>query len=170
MGEIARRARYGWRVEYREHPPPPEFAAWLECAWEPCDGGDAPVRVVRHGCVDIVSRVPAEGSPARGILGALAVTIGEFLARRARNSPNAAGRGLPWRLLVRCERQRDAIRDRSARHARRTQGCGATVAGARTTAFLFGLDTHPAGLRLRPGAAPPLIGCDGDARVAVHGA
>jgi AraC-like DNA-binding protein len=55
-----------------------------------------------------------------------------------------------------------------------TQGAGTSVVGANTTAFLVALapGTHVAGVRLRPGAAPPLLGCDGaalrDARVALH--
>ena len=55
-----------------------------------------------------------------------------------------------------------------------TQGAGTAVAGANTTAFLVTLParTHVVGLRLRPGAAPPLLGVDGtalrDARPALH--
>ena len=52
-----------------------------------------------------------------------------------------------------------------------TEGSGAFVAGPNTTAFLVSLParTHVAGVRMRPGAAPPLLGVDGaalrDARV-----
>jgi AraC-like DNA-binding protein len=55
-----------------------------------------------------------------------------------------------------------------------TQGAGTAVAGANTTAFLVALParTHVVGVRLRPGAAPPLLGVDGaalcDARPALH--
>lgn len=40
--------------EYREHQPPRGLAAWLDCLWERCDGGAAPVRVLPDGCIDIV--------------------------------------------------------------------------------------------------------------------
>lgn len=55
-----------------------------------------------------------------------------------------------------------------------TRGAGTSVVGANTTAFLVALPvrTHVVGVRLRPGAAPPLIGVDGavlrDARVPLH--
>lgn len=55
-----------------------------------------------------------------------------------------------------------------------TQGAGTEVVGANTTAFLVALParTHVVGMRLRPGAAPPLLGIDGaalrDARVPLH--
>ncbi len=55
-----------------------------------------------------------------------------------------------------------------------TQGRGATVVGANTTAFLVELPagTHVVGVRMRPGAAPPLLGVDGaalrDARVSLR--
>jgi AraC-like DNA-binding protein len=55
-----------------------------------------------------------------------------------------------------------------------TQGAGTAVVGANTTAFLVALPahTHVVGVRLRPGAAPPLLGVDGaalrDARPALH--
>jgi AraC-like DNA-binding protein len=55
-----------------------------------------------------------------------------------------------------------------------TQGAGTTVVGTNTTAFLVALPagTHVAGVRLRPGGAPPLLGVDGaallDGRVALH--
>lgn len=97
-------------MEYQEHPPSAQLAAWVACTWERCDGGGAPVRVVPDGCVDII-----------------------------------------W-----------------------TRGAGTTVVGANTTAFLVALPagTHVVGVRLRPGAAPPLIGVDGaalrDARVPLH--
>ncbi len=54
-----------------------------------------------------------------------------------------------------------------------TEGSGAFVAGPNTTAFLVALParTHVAGVRMRPGAAPPLLGVDGaslrDGRVAL---
>jgi AraC-like DNA-binding protein len=55
-----------------------------------------------------------------------------------------------------------------------TQGAGTAVVGANTTAFLVALParTHVVGVRLRPGAAPPLLGVDGvalrDARAPLH--
>ncbi|HEV7885710.1 MAG TPA: DUF6597 domain-containing transcriptional factor [Solirubrobacteraceae bacterium] len=55
-----------------------------------------------------------------------------------------------------------------------TEGAGTAVVGANTTAFLVTLParTHVVGVRLRPGAAPPLLGVDGaalrDARVPLH--
>ena len=55
-----------------------------------------------------------------------------------------------------------------------TEGAGTAVVGANTTAFLVALPacTHVVGVRLRPGAAPPLLGVDGaalrDARPALH--
>ena len=46
-----------------------------------------------------------------------------------------------------------------------TEGGGTAVVGPNTTAFLVALpaDTHVVGVRLRPGAAPPLLGVDGTA-------
>lgn len=55
-----------------------------------------------------------------------------------------------------------------------TEGHGATVAGPNTTAFVVSLaaGAHVVGVRMRPGAAPPLLGVDGaalrDARPALH--
>ena len=55
-----------------------------------------------------------------------------------------------------------------------TLGAGTAVVGANTTAFVVTLParSHVVGVRLRPGAAPPLIGVDGatlrDARVPLH--
>ncbi|MEA2154842.1 MAG: hypothetical protein QOE11_982 [Solirubrobacteraceae bacterium] len=54
-----------------------------------------------------------------------------------------------------------------------TAEAGATVVGANTSAFVVALParTHVVGVRMRPGAAPPLLGVDGaalrDARVAL---
>lgn len=42
-------------MSYREHAPPRALAPWLECAWQRCGDGGAPVRVVPDGCIDIVS-------------------------------------------------------------------------------------------------------------------
>jgi AraC-like DNA-binding protein len=55
-----------------------------------------------------------------------------------------------------------------------TEGRGAHVSGPDTTAFLVDLapGLHVVGVRMRPGAAPPLLGVDAaalrDARVALH--
>jgi AraC-like DNA-binding protein len=55
-----------------------------------------------------------------------------------------------------------------------TEGAGTVVVGANTTAFVVGLPagTHVVGLRMRPGAAPPLLGVDGaalrDGRAPLH--
>jgi AraC-like DNA-binding protein len=55
-----------------------------------------------------------------------------------------------------------------------TQDGDATVVGANTTAFLVSLPagTHVVGVRMRPGAAPPLLGVDGaglrDGRIALQ--
>jgi AraC-like DNA-binding protein len=55
-----------------------------------------------------------------------------------------------------------------------TEGAGTTVVGPNTTAFLVTLPahTHVVGVRLRPGAAPPLLGVDGaalrDVRAPLH--
>ncbi|HTN25963.1 MAG TPA: DUF6597 domain-containing transcriptional factor [Solirubrobacteraceae bacterium] len=55
-----------------------------------------------------------------------------------------------------------------------TEGAGAVVVGANTTAFVVALPagTHVVGVRMRPGAAPPLLGVDGaalrDGRVPLH--
>jgi AraC-like DNA-binding protein len=55
-----------------------------------------------------------------------------------------------------------------------TQGLGTAVVGPNTTAFLVALpaSTHVVGVRLRPGAAPPLLGVDGaalrDGRAPLH--
>src|SRR5690349_20156189 len=40
-------------MSYREHPPPPELAAWLECTWER-RGEGTPVRVLPDGCIDVI--------------------------------------------------------------------------------------------------------------------
>jgi AraC-like DNA-binding protein len=97
-------------MQYREQPPPRALAPWVACTWERCDGGDAPVRVMPDGCIDII-----------------------------------------W-----------------------TAGAGAVVVGANTTAFLVDLParTHVVGVRMRPGAEPPLLGVDGaalrDGRAPLH--
>jgi hypothetical protein len=97
-------------VSYRELPPPPALAAWVECMWQ--REGGAPVRVVPDGCIDIV-----------------------------------------W-----------------------IEGAGTHIVGANTTAFVVDLavGTRVAGARLRPGAAPPLLGIDAiamrDGRVAIEDA
>jgi AraC-like DNA-binding protein len=55
-----------------------------------------------------------------------------------------------------------------------TEGAGTAVVGPNTTAFLVALAarTHVVGVRLRPGAAPPLLGVDGaalrDVRAPLH--
>jgi AraC-like DNA-binding protein len=55
-----------------------------------------------------------------------------------------------------------------------TQDQGATVVGPNTTAFLVALTSpaHVVGVRMRPGAAPPLLGIDAaalrDGRIALH--
>ena len=101
MSDLGGYARYRVRMQYREQPPPRALAPWVACTWERRDGGDAPVRVLPDGCIDII-----------------------------------------W-----------------------TQGEGAVVVGANTTAFVVALPagTHVVGVRMRPGAAPPLLGLDGAA-------
>jgi AraC-like DNA-binding protein len=83
-------------VTYREQPPPPVLAPWLECTWTRRGEGGAPVRVLPDGCIDVV-----------------------------------------W-----------------------IEGAGAQLVGANTTAFLIALPAgvRVAGARLRPGAAPALLG------------
>lgn len=96
-------------MEYREHAAPAALTAWVDCAWERCDGG-APVRVVPDGCIDVI-----------------------------------------W-----------------------TAGAGTQLVGANTTAFVVDLAprTHVVGVRLRPGAAPSLLGVDAralrDARIGLE--
>jgi AraC-like DNA-binding protein len=41
-------------MSYREHPPPPALAPWLECLWERAGERGAPVRVLPDGCIDVV--------------------------------------------------------------------------------------------------------------------
>ena len=41
-------------MSYREHPPPPALAPWLECTWERTGDAGAPVRVLPDGCIDVV--------------------------------------------------------------------------------------------------------------------
>jgi AraC-like DNA-binding protein len=41
-------------MPYREHAPAAALALWLQCAWERRGEGEAPVRVVPDGCIDIV--------------------------------------------------------------------------------------------------------------------
>jgi hypothetical protein len=40
-------------MSYREHPPPPALAPWLECSWER-EGDGLPVRVLPDGCIDVI--------------------------------------------------------------------------------------------------------------------
>ena len=40
-------------MSYREHPPPPALAPWLECIWER-QGDGLPVRVLPDGCIDVI--------------------------------------------------------------------------------------------------------------------
>jgi len=49
-------------MSYREHPPPPALAPWVQCAWQRSGDGGPPVRVVPDGCIDIVW---TEGSGTR---------------------------------------------------------------------------------------------------------
>ena len=41
-------------MTYREHPAPAALTPWLDCGWERCGVGGAPVRVLPDGCIDIV--------------------------------------------------------------------------------------------------------------------
>ncbi len=41
-------------MSYREHAPPAALAPWVQCAWQRSGDGQAPVRVVPDGCIDIV--------------------------------------------------------------------------------------------------------------------
>jgi AraC-like DNA-binding protein len=41
-------------MTYREHPPPPALAPWVQCAWQRSGDGGPPVRVVPDGCIDVV--------------------------------------------------------------------------------------------------------------------
>jgi AraC-like DNA-binding protein len=41
-------------MTYREHPPPPALAPWVQCAWQRSGDGGSPVRVVPDGCIDVV--------------------------------------------------------------------------------------------------------------------
>lgn len=96
-------------MAYREHPPSPGLAPWVQCAWQRSGDGTTPVRVVPDGCIDIV-----------------------------------------W-----------------------TEGAGTQIVGPNTRAFLvaLALGTRVAGVRMRPGAAPALIGVNAgalrDARVPI---
>jgi AraC-like DNA-binding protein len=85
-------------LTYREHPAPAALTPWLDCGWERCGVGGAPVRVLPDGCIDIV-----------------------------------------W-----------------------TEGRGVRVVGPNTTAFVVALDdgVRVAGVRMRPGGAPPLLGLE----------
>jgi AraC-like DNA-binding protein len=41
-------------MSYREHPPPPALAPWVQCSWQRSGDGGPPVRVVPDGCIDVV--------------------------------------------------------------------------------------------------------------------
>ncbi|HEV7806601.1 MAG TPA: helix-turn-helix transcriptional regulator [Solirubrobacteraceae bacterium] len=41
-------------MTYREHPPPPALAPWVQCAWQRSGDGGSPIRVVPDGCIDVV--------------------------------------------------------------------------------------------------------------------
>lgn len=96
---------------YREHAPPPELAAWVECFWgrhgSGGDGNGAPLRVMPDGCADVLVEIDASGAPSATVIGpmtrALVVPGGSrsrYVGVRFLPGAAAAFLGAPLRHLV----------------------------------------------------------------------